>query len=83
MYKKEGIHLFEDVELEDFTWELVNINFDIKNRKARLTVEAWETKFRHSRAFEFDIPESVSSMGVNDAISMLIDIEPFIGSTEI
>lgn len=82
MYTQTGTHLFEDIELKDFNWELTNINFDIKNRKAKLTVEAWELKYRHSRAFEFDVPPEVTSMGVEDATSMLLNTEPFVGSIE-
>jgi len=77
--KQAALKTFQDIELKDFTWEIVEVLYDWKNNKSSVGVEALEEgkTIKHHRFFEFDCSEEWTS---ETALSKLLKLDTFKGS---
>jgi len=77
--KQAALKTFQDIELKNFTWEVVVVSYNWLTNKASVEVHALEDgkTLKHSRTFEFDCPEEWTS---ETALSELLKLETFEGS---
>ena len=81
--EKIGItDISSDLTLKDFKWFLKTITYNVEENKVSLEVIMYENLFQHSRNFEFQLEEGVKSISVEEATSLLLETNQFIGSTE-
>jgi len=82
MRKTGTIQITDELTLKDFNWNLKSIYFDNETRNLTLEVLMWESFYKHSRTFNFVIPESVTNFGVSDAMNLLLQLPQFENSVE-
>lgn len=80
MYKEGTIAIDDGLTLKDFSWELEEIRFKRSTQKLSLEVLMWEKFAKHSRTFQFDVPQNIDQLGVSDCMLYLLSLPQFEGS---
>ena len=80
-FKQTGTkQLTDDLELKDFTWEIVNYGYSPVTDQTWVEIEAWEIHKRHNRRFDIEKPET----GVmEEIVAKVMKLDAFAGSTPV
>jgi len=64
---------FDPSTITNIEWELVAQSYNIRKRVLNLEVEFTASNFTQQRTFTYNIPESVTEMGVPQMIELLLN----------
>jgi len=72
-----------DRDLEDMSWYVKRIYYDVDTELAILDVQAWEIKTPNIFKFNMSIPSGSGDFNMSQATDYILTLEPFAGSTPV
>lgn len=79
VYQQTGLKTFDDIELQDFKWELIDAGVKCATMQAWVEIEAWEIHKRNNRRFNIDMPTDLND--ISTIIDKVLELPAFAGST--